>query len=111
MWPDASSYTVPSRVVCLMATLYPSLRICNATGRGTVFFSAVKRFLMAQQQYTLFKKFIGYGHYKLIIADKEGTRMEAVTGDMDLISRLSSELEEEREKATKEAINYVLQES
>lgn len=39
---------------------------------------------MAQQQYTLFKKFIGYGHYKLIIADKEGTRMEAVTGDMDL---------------------------
>jgi hypothetical protein len=60
---------------------------------------------------TLFKKFIGYGHYKLIIADKEGTRMEAVTGDMDLISRLSSELEEEREKATKEAINYVLQES
>ena len=45
---------------------------------------------MAQQQYTLFKKFIGYGHYKLIIADKEGTRMEAVTGDMDLISRLSS---------------------
>lgn len=42
---------------------------------------------MAQQQYTLFKKFIGYGHYKLIIADKEGTRMEAVTGDMDLISR------------------------
>ena len=38
---------------------------------------------MAQQQYTLFKKFIGYGHYKLIIADKEGTRMEAVTGDMD----------------------------
>lgn len=39
---------------------------------------------MAQQQYTLFKKFIGYGHYKLIIADKEGTRMKAVTGDMDL---------------------------
>lgn len=23
LWPDASSYTVPSRVVCLMATLYP----------------------------------------------------------------------------------------
>lgn len=41
---------------------------------------------MAQQQYTLFKKFIGYGHYKLIIADKEGTCMEAVTRDMDLIT-------------------------
>ncbi|WP_418942760.1 hypothetical protein [Phocaeicola plebeius] len=39
---------------------------------------------MAQQQYTLFKKFIGYGHYKLIIAGKEGTCMESVTGDMDL---------------------------
>lgn len=66
---------------------------------------------MAQQQYTLFKKFIGYEHYKLIIAGKEGTCMDSVTGDMDLISRLSSELEEEREKATEEAINYVLQES
>lgn len=111
MWPDASSYTVPSRVVCLMATLYPSLRICNATGRGTVFLFRCKTLSYGTAAITLFKKFIGYGHYKLIIADKEGTRMEAVTGDMDLISRLSSELEEEREKATKEAINYVLQES
>ena len=111
MWPDASSYTVPSRVVCLMATLYPFPGYVTQRVAQPFFFSAVKRFLMAQQQYTLFKKFIGYGHYKLIIADKEGTRMEAVTGDMDLISRLSSELEEEREKATKEAINYVLQES
>lgn len=66
---------------------------------------------MAQQQYTLFKKFIGYGHYKLIIADKKGNRMEAITGDTDLILRIDSEIEEEREKATEEAINYVLQES
>lgn len=109
----ARCFFIYGSVPCCMLNGYtvPFSWICNATGRGTVFFSAVKRFLMAQQQYTLFKKFIGYGHYKLIIADKEGTRMEAVTGDMDLISRLSSELEEEREKATKEAINYVLQES
>lgn len=85
--------------------------ICNATGRGTVFLFRCKTLSYGTAAITLFKKFIGYGHYKLIIADKEGTRMEAVTGDMDLISRLSSELEEEREKATEEAINYVLQES
>ena len=94
-----------------MASLYSTQEYVTQRVSGSFSFPAVKRFLMAQQQYTLFKKFIGYGHYKLIIVDKEGTRMEAVTGDMDLISRLSSELEEEREKATKEAINYVLQES
>nr|DAT23333.1 MAG TPA: hypothetical protein [Caudoviricetes sp.] len=94
-----------------MASLYSTQEYVTQRVSGSFSFPAVKRFLMAQQQYTLFKKFIGYGHYKLIIADKEGTRMEAVTGDMDLISRLSSELEEEREKATEEAINYVLQES
>ena len=94
-----------------MASLYSTQEYVTQRVSGSFSFPAVKRFLMAQQQYTLFKKFIGYGHYKLIIADKEGTCMEAVTGDMDLINRLSSELEEEREKATKEAINYVLQES
>lgn len=66
---------------------------------------------MAQQQYTLFKKFIGYGHYMLTVKDESGGVKSVITGDMDLISRLSSELEEEREKATEEAINYVLQES
>jgi hypothetical protein len=94
-----------------MASLYSTQEYVTRRVSGSFSFPAVKRFLMAQQQYTLFKKFIGYGHYKLIIADKEGNRMESVTGDMDLISRLSSELEEEREKATEEAINYVLQES
>jgi hypothetical protein len=94
-----------------MAALYPFPGYVTQRVAEPFFFSAVKRFLMAQQQYTLFKKLIGYGHYKLIIAGKEGTCMESVTGDMDLISRLSSELEEEREKATEEAINYVLQES
>lgn len=61
--------------------------------------------------YTLSKKFLGYGHYILSVQDESGNVKSAVTGDTDLINRLSSELEEEREKATKEAINYVLQES
>ena len=61
--------------------------------------------------YTLSKKFLGYGHYILSVLDESGKVKSAVTGDTDLINRLSSELEEEREKATKEAINYVLQES
>jgi len=61
--------------------------------------------------YTLSKKFLRYGHYILSVQDESGKVKSAVTGDTDLINRLSSELEEEREKATKEAINYVLQES
>ena len=61
--------------------------------------------------YALSKKFLGYGHYILSVQDECGKVKSAVTGDTDLINRLSSELEEEREKATKEAINYVLQES
>lgn len=108
MWPDASSYTVPSRVVCLMATLYPFPGYVTQRVAGPFSFSAVKRFLMG---YTLSKKFLGYGHYILSVQDESGKVKSAVTGDTDLINRLSSELEEEREKATKEAINYVLQES
>lgn len=61
--------------------------------------------------YTLSKKFLGYGHYILSVQDESRKIKSAVTGDTDLINRLSSELEEEREKATNEAINYVLQES
>lgn len=62
-------------------------------------------------RYTLSKEFIGYGHYCLTVKDESGKEISAITGDTDLINRPSSELEEEREKATNEAINYVLQES
>lgn len=62
-------------------------------------------------RYTLSKEFIGYGHYCLTVKAESGKEKSAVTGNIDLISRLSSELEVEREKATEEAINYVLQES
>lgn len=55
-------------------------------------------------RYTLSKEFIGYGHYRLTVKDESGKEKSAVTGNIDLISRLSSELEVEREKATEEAI-------
>lgn len=58
--------------------------------------------------YTLSKKFLGYGHYILSVKDEFGKVKSAVTGDTDLINRLSSELEEEREKAVNEAIEYAL---
>lgn len=91
-----------------MASLYSAQEYVTQRVSGSFSFPAVKRFLMG---YTLSKKFLGYGHYILSVQDESGKVKSAVTGDTDLINRLSSELEEEREKATKEAINYVLQES
>lgn len=55
----------------------------------------------------LTKAFVGYGHYRLTVTLPEREK-SAITGNMDLIERLSSEVEKEREEATKEAIAYVL---
>ena len=55
----------------------------------------------------LTKEFVGYGHYRLTVTLPEGEK-SAITGDMDLMERLNSEVEKEREEATKEAIAYVL---
>lgn len=55
----------------------------------------------------LTKAFVGYGHYRLTVTLTEGEK-SAITGDMDLMERLNSEVEKEREEATKEAIAYVL---
>ena len=60
-----------------------------------------------KQEYTLTKKFIGYGHYMLEISNSGGVK-SAVTGDTYLIERLNSEIEDERVKATEEAIAFVL---
>ena len=57
--------------------------------------------------YQLSKKFIGYGHYELTISSSEGTKT-IVTGSMDLIERLNSEIDKEKEEATAEAIALVL---
>lgn len=47
--------------------------------------------------YQLSKKFIGYGHYELTISSSEGTKT-IVTGSMDLIERLNSEIDKEKRK-------------
>lgn len=61
-----------------------------------------------KQEYTLTKKFIGYCHYMLEISNSGGVK-SAITGDTDLIERLNSEITEEREKATEEAIAFVIE--
>ena len=45
--------------------------------------------------YQLSKKFIGYGHYELTISSSEGTKT-IITGSMDLIERLNSEIDRKR---------------
>ena len=73
--------------------------------RMLTFFSCRKIFSM---RYILSKKFIGYGHYELTITDTSGNVKSVITGDTDLIYRLSSEDEKEREEATNEAIALTL---
>lgn len=53
---------------------------------------------------------LGYGHYELTISSSEGTKT-IVTGNMDLIERLNSEIDKEKEEATAEAIALVLESS
>jgi hypothetical protein len=50
------------------------------------------------------------GHYELTISSSEGTKT-IVTGNMDLIERLNSEIDKEKEEATAEAIALVLKSS
>ena len=59
-------------------------------------------------KYKLVKKFMSYGHYELTITDNAGKSKSMVTDNTDLITRLSSEFEKEREEATDEAIALVL---
>lgn len=54
------------------------------------------------------KDFVSYGHYLLKVAHPDGSRVEAVTGNMDLVERLNSEDKKEREEAEREAIDFVL---
>lgn len=58
----------------------------------------------------LTKDFVGYGHYKLTVTYSDGMKT-ALTGNMDLIDRLNSDLEKEREEASTEAIAFVLEQS
>lgn len=44
----------------------------------------------------------------MTVKDESGKEISAITGDTDLVGRLSSELEDEKRKAIDEAIEYVL---
>ena len=56
------------------------------------------------------KAFIGYGHYQLTVTYSDCVKT-AITGNMELIDRLNSDIEKEREEATAEAIAFVQEQS
>lgn len=58
----------------------------------------------------LTKSFIGYGHYQLTVTYSDCVKT-ALTGNMELIDRLNSDIEKEREEATAEAITFVQEQS
>ena len=58
----------------------------------------------------LTKDFVGYGHYKLTVTYSDGIKA-SITGNMDLIDQLNSEVKKEREEATAKAIKFVLEQS
>lgn len=96
--------------------MYPLFRLRNVPQResGTVFFFCCQRNSHMSKSspttYQLSKKFIGYGHYELTVSSSEGTKT-IITGNMDLIGRLNSETDKEKEEATAEAIALVLKSS
>lgn len=58
----------------------------------------------------LTKDFIGYWHYKLVVTYSDHVKI-AITGNMDIINRLNSDIEKEMEEATAEAIAFVQEQS
>lgn len=58
----------------------------------------------------LSKDFVGYGHYKLTVVYPDYVKT-AITGNMDLIDRINSDIEKERAEATAEAIAFVQEQS
>ena len=78
---------------------------CNATGSGTVFFSApVAKDMPRKEKVNI--KFISYLHYELSCRI-DGVERSVVTSNLDLIHRLNSELEEEKKEAVKEALELI----
>lgn len=59
-------------------------------------------------EYQLVMHFVGYGYYKLSLVNKNGSEQTVITGNTDLIQRLNSEIEQERIRATDEAITIIL---
>lgn len=90
-----NGYTVP----------FP-LRICNATGSGTVSFSAIIPKRMPRMK-KIKVKLISYLHYELSCNSIGGGKRKAITSNLDLIHRLNSKLDEVREEAVKEALELI----
>ena len=88
-----------------------SITECNATGKRNRFLfsqtNAIAYVKISPNAHQLSKKFIGY---ELTISSSEGTKT-IVTRNMDLIERLNSEIDKEKEEATAEAIALVLESS
>lgn len=61
-----------------------------------------------ESSYSLEKKFVGYGHYELIVSDESRVLRSLIIGNTELIDRLNSEFPKDREEATTEAIALVL---
>lgn len=53
------------------------------------------------------KDFVGYGHYRLNVVSGDGRKLSAITGDTELVSKIDSLVDSEREDAIKDAIEYV----
>ena len=70
---------------------------CNATGKRNRFFSAsIPTIMRTRKPKLIGKDFVSYGHYLLKVIHPDGSRVEAVTGNMDLVERLNSEDKKER---------------
>ena len=55
----------------------------------------------------LTKDFVSYGHYRLNVELGNGRVLSAITGDAELISDIDSEVDVVRERAIKNAIEFV----
>lgn len=112
--PVASSYTVLTPVWNINVSTV-SITECNATGKRNRFlfllltqFSYVKT--PSPNHLSAIQKVYRLWNYELTISSSEGTKT-IVTGSMDLIERLNSEIDKEKEEATAEAIALVLKSS
>ena len=82
--------------------------ICNATGKRnrSLYPLLMPDAMKASKVKLIGRDFVSYGHYRLTVENATGETVDAVTGDTDLITRLSSEDQKEREEAESEAVDF-----
>lgn len=96
-----------------MAALYPFPGyVTQRVAKPFSFSPQIKRYVNftppPYAEYQFVMRFVGYGHYKLSLVNKNGYERTVITGNTDLIQRLSSEVEQERKEATDEAIALII---